>query len=293
MLAHDLRMALRSLRRTPYVSVMMIGALAVGITASMIAITLYHARTGHPIPWKEHTLFAVALDPRDPDPAGQPSDPDEQNPPPQLTYQDAQALYASKIPLPQRHDVQVLASGDPRARGLQTFQRGNQGYHASSSSRLSTRPSCLVLDGPAPMTTPRPAVVVLSKFMNDRLFHGANSVGNSVVLGGRTYRVTGVLASWMPRPKFYDMTNGPFEVAEDVYLPFGWMKAIKLETTGNTNCVSKRANVTSFDSLLSADCVWLQFWVEFRSPSDRDRYMRFLDKLHRRSTQQWPISAQQ
>ena len=59
---------MRSLRRTPFVSALMISALAVGITTSMIAITLYHARTGHPIPWKEHTLFAVVLDTRDPDP---------------------------------------------------------------------------------------------------------------------------------------------------------------------------------------------------------------------------------
>ena len=121
------------------------------------------------------------------------------------------------------------------------------------------------------------AVIVLSKFTNDRLFHGANSVGNPVIMGGHTYRVTGVLAPWTPRPKFYDMTNGPFEVAEDVYLPFGWMKAIKLETTGGTSCVSKRVSVASFDDLLTADCVWLQFWVEFRQPSDRDRYQQFLN----------------
>lgn len=276
MLAHDVRMALLSLWRTPYISVMMMGALAVGIMASMIAITLYHARTGHPIPWKEHTLFAVALDPRDPDPAAQPSGPDDQNPPPQLTYQDAQALYTSDIPL---RSVMMYKSSQvvtPEREGAKPF---------SADIRVTTFEFFKAFDSPflfgsgwtrADDDAPA-SVIVLSKFMNDRLFHGANSVGNSVVMGGHTYRVMGVLASWLPRPKFYDMTNGPFEVAEDVYLPFGWMKAIKLETTGTTSCVSKRVSVASFDALLTADCVWLQFWVEFRRPSDRGRYQQFLN----------------
>jgi putative ABC transport system permease protein len=275
-LAHDLRMALRSLRRTPYVSAMMIGALAVGITASMIAITLYHARTGHPIPWKEHTLFAISLDPRDKDPQGDQIEPGEEYPPPQLTYQDAHALYASDIPVRSVMMYKASQVVTPEREGSKAF---------SVDIRVTTFEFFKAFDSPfqygsgwsrADDDTPS-AVIVLSKVMNDRLFHGANSVGKVVVVGGHTYRVSGVLASWLPRPKFYDMTNGPFDVAEDVFLPFGWMKAIKLETIGNTNCVSKRAVVSSFDSLLTADCVWLQFWVELRSPSDRERYQRFLD----------------
>lgn len=180
MLAHDLRMALRSLRRTPYITLMMIGALAVGIMACMIAITLYHARTGHPIPWKEHTLFAVALDPRDPDPSGQPSDPDEQNPPPQLTYQDAQALYASEIPL---RSVMMYKSSQvvtpPEREASKPF---------SAEIRVTTFEFFKAFDAPFLFGSgwsradddSAAAVVVLSKFMNDRLFHGANSVGRSV-----------------------------------------------------------------------------------------------------------------
>ena len=65
MLAHDVRLALRSLRRNPYLSLLMIGAIAVGITASMIAITMYHAAFGssHPVE-RQHIVC------RDPGPAG-------------------------------------------------------------------------------------------------------------------------------------------------------------------------------------------------------------------------------
>src|SRR5271168_4518405 len=76
----------------------MVGAIAVGIAALMIAITLYHARAGHPIPWKNDTLFAVTLDPRDDEPP-QSFERHPEYPPVQVTYRDARALYASKIPL--------------------------------------------------------------------------------------------------------------------------------------------------------------------------------------------------
>jgi putative ABC transport system permease protein len=121
------------------------------------------------------------------------------------------------------------------------------------------------------------AVVVLSKFMNEKLFDGANSVGREVTLSGHSYRVLGVIGAWMPRPKYYDPNNGTFDIPEDVFMPFGWMQALKLDSAGNTNCASKRAKVTGFESLLNEDCVWLQYWVEFRHSADRDRFQVFVD----------------
>ena len=49
MLLHDVRLALRSVKRNPVLSGLMILTIAIGIASSMIAITLYHARAGHPI----------------------------------------------------------------------------------------------------------------------------------------------------------------------------------------------------------------------------------------------------
>jgi putative ABC transport system permease protein len=105
--------------------------------------------------------------------------------------------------------------------------------------------------------------------------------------------VIGVLAAWMPQPKYYDPNNSGFDIPEDVFIPFGWMKARRLGSAGNTQCVSKDAKVEGFDSLLTQDCVWLQFWVEFRARSDRDRYQAFVDnysneaRLHGRFLPTW------
>jgi|HubBroStandDraft_6_1064221.scaffolds.fasta_scaffold64031_3 putative ABC transport system permease protein len=276
MLAHDLRLALRSLRRTPGVSVLMVGAEAVGIAAAMIAITLYHVRAGNPIPWKDGTLFAVTLDTRGADvDFSRSRHPDY--PPDQVTYQDARALYASNIPM--RSVMMYRASQvlTPDRAGIKPID---------TSVRVTTADFFSIFDVPmmygsgwsredddAPA-----AVVVLSKVMNQKLFGGENSVGRNITLSGRSYRVLGVTGPWMPRPKYYDLTGSDFAPAEDVYLPFGWMRTLKLETSGSTSCLTRQAHLTGFDSLLTEDCVWLQYWVEFRRPTDRDRFQALVDR---------------
>jgi putative ABC transport system permease protein len=273
--AHDLNMALRSLRRNPFLSALMIGALAVGITASMIAITLYHARSGHPIPWKDDALFAVMLDLRDDDPQ-QGFSRHPEYPPVQLTYRDAHALYASNIPMRSVMMFRATQTVTPNREGVKPF---------GATIRVTTADFFRAFDVPflygsgwsrAEDDAPG-AVVVLSKFMNEKLFGGANSVGREVTLGGHSYRVLGVIGAWMPRPKYYDLNGLTFDVPEDVFMPFGWMQALKMSTSGSTNCVSKHAKVTSFETLLAEDCVWLQYWVEFRHPADRDKYQTYLD----------------
>jgi putative ABC transport system permease protein len=277
MFMHDLGLAFASLKRNPILSVLMIGAIAVGIAASMIAVTLYHARAGHPIPWKDDTLYAVMLDTRDDTPP-QAFERHPEYPPDQLTYLDAKTLYASKIPV---HTVMMFQSGQvitPDRPGLKPF---GVSVRVTTADFFSTFDAPLLygsgwsrVDDDAPA-----AVVVLSRFMNQKLFGGVNSVGREVVLDGRSYRVVGVLAAWMPQPRYYDVNGygGGFDLPEDVFMPFGWMQARQLMTSGNLNCVSMRAKVTDFNSLLTQDCVWLQYWVQLRGRADRDRFQAFVD----------------
>jgi len=272
-LLRDSRLALRSLRRNPYLSALMIGAIAVGIAASMIVITLYHARAGDPIPWKEKTLFAVALDTRDNEPI--PSFVRHpEYPPMELTYRDARALYASNIPM---RSVMMY-------RAVQTILPDRNGVNPLSVSvRVTTADFFRSFDTPfiygsgwSRTEDDAPdAVVVLSKFMNQKLFDGANSIGREINLGGRTYRVLGVMGPWMPRPRYYD-TNSAFEVPEDIFIPFGWMQAAKLDPTENISC-DPHAKMDTFESLLTVECLFLQYWVEFHHAADRDRYQSFVD----------------
>jgi putative ABC transport system permease protein len=193
-----------------------------------------------------------------------------------VTYRDAKVLYGSTIP---QHSVMMYRSGTvvtPERKNVKPF---------GATIRVTTADFFPTFDVPfrygrgwarTEDTGPAP-VVVISKFMNDKLFGGENSVGREITLRGKPYRIIGVLAVWMPHPKFYDLNGWEFDVTEDVYMPFGWMEVLKLDPQGNVNCVSKNAKIGGFDSLLTEDCVWLQYWAEFATLADRDRYQAFVD----------------
>src|SRR5512146_2317807 len=74
----------------------MVCAIALGIAACIVTLTVYHAMSGNPIWWKNNVLYAVTMDTW---PADAPFD--SQRPklaPPQLTYKDATYLFQSDIP---------------------------------------------------------------------------------------------------------------------------------------------------------------------------------------------------
>jgi putative ABC transport system permease protein len=273
-LLHDLRLALRSFKRTPILTVLMVTAIAAGIGAAMITITLYHARAGHPIWWKEDKLFAVALDNRGSDHKGEELQKHPEYPPNTLSYRDAKALYASRIPTHAVRMYQTYRTLDPGRAGIKPF--GVQG-------RVMTADFFTMFDVPMKYGTgwnraadeaPEP-VVVIGKRLNEKLFDGANSVGKSVTLSAKQFRVIGVVDSWMPTPKFYDV-NAAFGIAEDFYLPFGWAEALQLPPAG-VGCVTPDAKVNSFVDLLTADCNMLQYWVELPTRESVDRFRQFVD----------------
>jgi putative ABC transport system permease protein len=279
---HDLRLALRSLRRNPVLSALMVIAIAAGIAASMITITVYHARSGHPIWWKADKLYAVTLDTRDPD-RGNAFSRFQRNPeyPPfQLTYRDAKALYRSDIPVRQVmmfRSYRVISPERPGAKPLPTLTRVTTAdffamfdvpfLYGAGWSRADD-------DAPAP-------VVVLSRYANQKLFAGENSVGRSITLGKQDFRVVGVLDSWAPQPRFYDLNNNGFDLPEDLFMPWGWTEALELPSAGNSSCVRSSARVTNFKDMLTQDCVWLQYWAELPTATHQERYQRFVDNYAR------------
>jgi putative ABC transport system permease protein len=120
-------------------------------------------------------------------------------------------------------------------------------------------------------------LIVLSKDLNDKLFGGADSTGRTVRWNDRTFRITGVLDSWSPLPKFYDLTRGPFDTVEDAYVPFGWTEALARFPNGSRVACWRNDPIDSFEQFLHSDCVWLQMWVQLKDPSARDRMQAQLD----------------
>jgi putative ABC transport system permease protein len=121
-------------------------------------------------------------------------------------------------------------------------------------------------------------VAVLSKRTNDRVFAGANSVGKSIDLNGRAYRIVGVLDVWLPRPKFYDLNTGAFQPPEDIYLPFRWGETLEIMTAGNMDCLAVRyVTFKTFREFLNSNCTWVQFWAELPDHERLLRFQQFID----------------
>src|SRR4030095_374179 len=96
MLAYSFRIALKSLRRNPMLTALMIGAIAVGVGVCITTLTVYRLMSGNPVAHRNDVLYSVTLDgwgPNNPFSKDHP-----ELPPPELTYRDAQALYTSNIP---------------------------------------------------------------------------------------------------------------------------------------------------------------------------------------------------
>ena len=93
MLGYYLDLALRSLRRNPVLTGLMITAIAFGIGTSMTSLSVSRAMSGDPIPEKSQQLFRVQIDSWGPERRGERNEDGlDEN----LSYIDAMALKRSE-----------------------------------------------------------------------------------------------------------------------------------------------------------------------------------------------------
>jgi putative ABC transport system permease protein len=273
MIGYYLRLALKSFRRNPGLTAVMVSAIALGIAVCVVTITVYRAMSGNPIWWKNDRLYAVTMDLWDPNKSFDARHPEL--PPPQLSYRDAEALLASSVP--ERKVIMARQSG---VLSGGTAQRTPQ----PMITRLTTADFFAMFDVPflygggwsASADNGPGAVIVLSRAMNDRLFGGSNSVGRTIRWNDIPFRVIGVLDQWFPFPKFYDLTTGAFDKPEDAFIPFAWVAAREKPPTGDLECWNI-PSVHEFRDFLNSDCQWIQMWVELPDRSGRERMQAWVD----------------
>jgi putative ABC transport system permease protein len=272
-MSYYLKLAVKSLRRTPGLTALMVCAIALGIGTCIVTLTVYHAMSGNPIWWKNNVLYAVTMD------SWSPHEPfDSEHPklaPPQLTYRDAMYLMQSDIP--QRKAVMTkllgMLSGAPgQTLPLHVWTR------ATSGDFFPMFDVPFEYGGPWEASAdrgPQP-VIVLSQQVNDQLFGGTDSVGKTVLWDGRQFRIVGVLKNWHPLPLFYDLIDGAFNPPADTFVPFGWVRALQQLPAGNTSSWGPDRIVT-FQDLLTSDAVWTEMWVELPDAASRQRYQAYMD----------------
>ena len=271
MLAYYARLAVISINKNWVMSILMVAAVALGIGAFMTILTVNYIMAKDPIPAKSDQLFAVQLDSWDPN---QPVDANSE-PPSQLTYIDAMALMrAERAPrqIASSTVSVVIESDDP---DVNPFNVGGRATFSDFFTMFDV-PFLFGSGWTHEDDTNRSLAVVLSRPTNDRLFGGLDSVGETVRISGTDFQVVGVLDDWRPMPKFFDVSTGPFDDPEDVYLPFHQIEELSLPRSGNTNCW-KPVEGEGLDGLMASECIWIQFWAELPTADDVMAYQSFLD----------------
>jgi putative ABC transport system permease protein len=270
MFRYYLKLGLLSIRKNPVLSALIVAAIAVGIGACMTIINVDYVMSGNPIPHKSDVLFHVQLDNWNPNDAyGEPD-----LPPEQVTYLDGTALLDAGKARRQVLSYKTSRVIEPQGDGERPFQVISRSTSADFFVMFDTP---FVYGGGWDKSADdnEEYVVVIDKGMNERVFGGGDSVGRTLIMNGKPYRVTGVLDIWEPIPKFYDVNNGPFEEIEEVFLPLSVSITNELSSSGNTSCWKPTDG--GHEAFLNSECIWLQFWVELHGESERQEYMAFLD----------------
>jgi putative ABC transport system permease protein len=271
MFAYYFKLGVRSLRRNPALTALMVLTLAVGVAASIATLTILHVMSGDPIPQKSARLFIPNIDNAPPEgysPGDKPNDI-------QVSYPDATNLLRSGQGERRTALYGIAAPVEPARKDIPAF---------TASGIAPTRDFFSMFDVPfvygqawSEQDDARGAdVVVLSRELADKLFGSANPVGQRLTMMGAPYTVVGVVDKWMPLPRFYKLAGGAkYGAGEEVFIPFS--TAIRHETShnGSMNCSARRD--PGFANLLTSECTWISVWFETRAAGDRAELQSWLD----------------
>ena len=272
MFSYYFKLGVRSLRRNPALTALMILTLAVGVAASISTLTILHAMSSDPIPQKSERLFTVVIDNGALENYNS-NDADLHED--QLSYIDAanlvkgapavrkSALYGITAAIePARADLPALS-----AVGMATARDffGMMDVRFLHGQPWSENDDKLGAD-----------VIVISSALAEKLFGAVDPVGNRIRMNGFDYQITGVMDNFLPVPKFYRVVGaGAFSQEEEAIVPVSNAVRHETNTQGNMSCDQKRD--AGFQGLLKSECTWVQIWLETRSAGDRADLQNWID----------------
>ena len=270
MFVHYLTLGLRSLRRNPALTVLMVMSIGLGVAAAMTTWSVFRAVSGNPIPDKAAQLYTPQID------NWGPQQNEKGEPPSALSYTDAMALMRAHQAKQQTLLYPVQLSVLPG--GNRSLPVAVNGYAVSGDFfPMFEVPFQYGSGWSAADDDGRAAVAVLSEEFNQKLFGGANSVGHEITLDGHDYRIVGVTRYWNPKPRFFALFGSTgFEDPADFYISFNRALDLQIDTAGNNSCRGD-LTATGWDDWLHGNCVWITPWVELDSAAEVARYRQFLE----------------
>ena len=271
MFSYYFRLGLRSLRRNPALTALMVLTLAIGVAASVSTLTILHMMSGDPIPHKSDRLFVPIFDVAPVD-NYKPGDKLREN---QVSYPDVMNLLKSGQGVRRTGLYGISVPIEPPRKDLPVF---------SANGMAPTRDFFAMFDVPflhgqtwSAQDDKRGAdVVVLSREISEKLFGDASPVGQRINVMNTPFTIVGVIDKWVPQPRYYRLVGGEqFGKGEDLFVPLA--SAIRHEATrnGGMNC-SERAD-PGYQGVLRSNCTWLQFWFETGSAGERAELQNYID----------------
>ncbi len=273
MFGYMTRIAIKSLRRNPFLSALAVAGIGLGIGVSTTFVTTMYTFAGHPIPHKADSLLYVQMDSWDPQRPWDDEDPTRI--PNQMTYLDVRGIMKSDIPTHQSAMYKALLTVHPEEESLRPFRTEVRMCFGDFFEMFEVP---FVFGGgwdSGADSGPDP-VVVIDAETNQKLFGGEDSVGRTIRIEERDFTIVGVMASWRPFPKYYDPHNGPFDEPESIFIPFNWVEPMEIGSAGNSS------NWKSYDGdelkdFLGSEAIWLQMWVQLDEEKSRREYQDYLD----------------
>lgn len=266
MFFYYLDMGWRSICKTPVLSGLMVLAISIGIGITTTSLNIYQVMSFNPAGERSDQLHAVQLW------SAGPETWDEHRT--LITYQDAMHLRTGNIPRAQAamfRTGQAVQSDNvdvlPELRSVRVTDSGF--FELFSVPFLHGGAWAKSVDQHAAYE------VVINKELSEKYFGKVNSVGQIIYLNRKPYQIVGVIDNWNPAPKYYDPTNGAFNSAEAVYVPFSLTPIEEFSVWGNTNGWKFEPMVTYNDRLIS-EKVWVIFWVDLPSASAREEYRSWI-----------------
>lgn len=279
MFLYYLRLAWKSVRATPGLSLLTVGAIALGVAIPTALLSVRQVIAQDPIPDKSDRLYNVRVD--NWDAASEFFDIKAGDPPKHIAYRDMRGLMASDIP---RYRTGVAAASAfvfPDNETLRPYPAIVRLCHADFFTMFDV-PFRYGGGWSRAADERQERVVVLSEASNQKLFGGRDSVGAKVRLGKEAYTVVGVLAHYHPIPQYYDVINNAMGDVRDFFVPFDMIRneGIGLTQTGDTDGWGEFPRNDYLAVLDSAEFNWIQYWVEL-DPGRAAAYRDFVDDYAR------------
>src|SRR5450830_1714494 len=271
MLRYYFMLGLRSLRRNPALTALMVLTLAIGVAASVSTLTILHVMSGNPLPHKNGRMFVPLLD-NGPLAGYTPGEELRDN---QVSYRDAVNFQNSKMG--ERRSVMYSIAGtiEPQNKNLDPF--GLQGIAAYRDFfPMFETPFLYGQPWSEADDTAGADVIVLSRKLAQKLYGDANPVGQRMSLMGGQFQITGVLDTWEPVPRIHRIVGSSAFGSEDSYfIPFTSAIRHQQGVDGNMSCSGNRE--PGFQGTLDSECTWMQFWFEMANDGQRGELQNYLD----------------